>query len=122
MTALTSPRLTDLLRMRRFIDAEISSERRRLEGCWEGTYLRAAADLYGVTVEEITGPLRGDRNTITARQVACWLLRQVGHSYPVIAATIGRDHTTVMHACRVIDGRPAVKRLAEGLLAQVEAA
>lgn len=118
---LTSPRLADLLRMRRFLDAEIAEERRRLATVDTPQMVRAAADLYGTTPEAIRGPAR-DKSIATARMVACWLLRQTGLSYPEIGRAVDRDHTTVMHACRVIDNDPTRLAIARQLLAQEVAA
>jgi chromosomal replication initiation ATPase DnaA len=118
---LTSPRLTDLLRMRRFLDAEIAEERRRLSTVDTPQVVRAAADLYGTTPEAIRGPAR-DKSIASARMVACWLLRQTGLSYPEIGRAVDRDHTTAIHACRVIDNDPTRLAIARQLLAQEVAA
>ena len=48
---------------------------------------------------------------VKARQAACWILRTQEWSLPRIAAAMGRDHTTVLHACRQVDKRPATKAL-----------
>lgn len=49
---------------------------------------------------------RGGRQAIRARQAAFWLLRNLPpargrlRSYPEIGRSLGRDHITVLHACR----------------------
>jgi chromosomal replication initiation ATPase DnaA len=75
-----------------------------------GIALTAAADLYGVEVESILSDDRGPL-AVRARHAVCWLLRERGMSFPEIGKVIGRDHTTVMYACRRVDSRPAVRAL-----------
>jgi chromosomal replication initiator protein len=58
---------------------------------------------FGVTEKELLGPGR-TRNVLLSRQVAMYLIRELaGLSLPRIGAAFGRDHTTVLHACRKID-------------------
>ncbi len=118
---ITSPRLRELLRMRRFLDAEIREERQRIAYGGQAPVLQAAADLYGTTIEDIRS---GDKSkSITnARMVACWMLREIGLSFPEIGQSVGCHHTTAMHACKVIAADPARKALAMGLLEQEAAA
>lgn len=118
---ITSPRLSELLRMRRFLDAEIAAERQRLAGSTSGSLLQAAADLYGTSIEAIRDRDNA-RHVTNARMTACWLLRESGMSYPEIGRAVGRDHTTAMHACRTIAADPSRLALARGLLAQEVAA
>lgn len=67
--------------------------------------IETAAELFGFSVAELTGPSRG-RPLVTARQIAMYVIRQLtDHSYPAIARAFGgRDHTTVIHAVNKIDG------------------
>lgn len=118
---LTSPRLTDLLRSRRLLDQLILEERQRLAVGGHQNLIRAAADLYGATVDDILGPGR-DQPTSKARMMSCWLLRQTGLSFPAIGSHLSCDHTTAMHACRVIDNDPARLALGRQLLAEEAAA
>lgn len=118
---LTSARLADLLRMRRFLDAEIAAERQRLATSSTAALVRAAADLYGTNVEAIHSTSR-EKSVTSARMVACWLLRETGLSYPEIGRAVGRDHTTAMHACRVVASDPPRLALARRLLEQEYAA
>jgi chromosomal replication initiator protein len=52
---------------------------------------------------------------VEARQAAAWLCRKVvGYSYPRIARSLGRDHSTIMYSVRKIDdalrrGAPVAK-------------
>jgi hypothetical protein len=61
--------------------------------------LTAVAAEYDVDSADLTG---GDhkRATTTARHAAMYLLRDFGMSFPEIGRIFGRDHTTVMAACR----------------------
>jgi chromosomal replication initiator protein len=66
---------------------------------------------FNVTEKMLLGPSRL-RNVLLSRQVAMYLARElVGLSLPRIGAAFGRDHTTVLHACRKIED--AVKQDAE---------
>jgi hypothetical protein len=61
------------------------------------------AQRFGVTWDEVTGPDR-HRRIAGARQVAAWLLRKAGLSFPEIGRVLGaRDHTTAMAAVQKID-------------------
>lgn len=121
MSDLTSARLTDLLRMRRFIDAEIATERRRLADDDYLGYIKAAGDLYGVMVDDICGESR-DPAVVRARHMTCWLLRERGYTTVRIGEILRRDHSTVIYGARAIDKDPARKALGLQLLAQEEAA
>jgi hypothetical protein len=91
-------------------------------GSWEDRQLamgqidrlkRAVADHYGLPHRIMTGS-RGVRDITEKRQVAMFLARSViQSSYPDIAQCFGgKDHTTVLHACRAVESSPR-------LLAQV---
>lgn len=47
-----------------------------------------------------------------ARQIAFWLLREAGLSYPQIGAALNRDHTTVLHGVTKVDADPWLQALA----------
>jgi chromosomal replication initiator protein len=68
------------------------------------TIIKRVALAFDVSEAELLGPsrLRGVR---TARQVAMYVARELtGMSYPRLAAAFGgRDHTTVLHACRKVE-------------------
>jgi chromosomal replication initiator protein len=65
--------------------------------------IQRVAAAFGVTPKELLGPSRL-RNVLLARQVAMYLVREVcGLSLPRTAAVFGRDHTTVLHACRKVE-------------------
>lgn len=133
---ITSVRLRELIHMRQFIDLEIIDEKRRLaEAAREAeekfsdarvaamvaVLLRAAADLYGVSPAEILAHDKS-RSVSNARHMAAWLLRQKGLSYSAIGRHLGRDHSTVISACRIIDADGMRRALGRGILAREEAA
>ena len=66
--------------------------------------VKRVADAFGVTEKEIHGSSRL-RRVLVPRQVAMYLAREVGRlSLPRIGAAFGgRDHTTVLHACRKVE-------------------
>lgn len=67
---------------------------------------RTIAERYGVSISDLLGKRR-TQNIAHTRQVAMYLCRRLtGCSYPEIGALFGgRDHSTVIHAFRVIDER-----------------
>ncbi len=77
-----------------------------------GTYL-------GIEPRQILSPRRESR-VVFARQLTMYLMRKhMGLSFASIGERYGRDHTTVLHAVRVIETRrtcdPEVRRLASAL-------
>jgi len=65
---------------------------------------RTIAEKYGVSISDLLGKRR-TQNIAHTRQIAMYLCRRLtGCSYPEIGALFGgRDHSTVIHAFRVID-------------------
>jgi chromosomal replication initiator protein len=60
---------------------------------------------YQLSVEQLTSPSRTNR-VAWARQVAIHLARDLtGASLPVIGQAFGRNHTTVLHACKRVSER-----------------
>lgn len=58
---------------------------------------------YGVPPEAITGRDR-HRQIAKARRLAYWLARvEFGFSYPELGLSFGRDHSTIMHGCGVVE-------------------
>jgi chromosomal replication initiator protein len=66
----------------------------------ERVVARVAA-AFGVPPAEVLGPSR-QRRVLVPRQVAMLLAREAGLSLPQVGAAFGRDHTTVLHACRKV--------------------
>jgi Bacterial dnaA protein helix-turn-helix len=90
------------------------------------TDAREATIVEAVCLEfHIDGDLRApDRHAhiVLARQIAAWLLRRIcGYSYPHLGVVLGRDHATIMYACRMIDARPGLQPLLRRLEAQITA-
>lgn len=63
-----------------------------------------AAALFDVPVDRVKGPHRESGEVARVRQMAMTAMRRRGMSFPAIAMTIGRDHKTVWHGVRVIEG------------------
>lgn len=81
-----------------------------------------AADLSGYSVEDILG--RGRTRALAhVRQAAMWAARRLrlDLSLPMIGRAFGKDHTSVLHACRAVDQRrladDRVRAFTDGLLA-----
>ncbi len=66
--------------------------------------MSVVSDYYGLTIGDLTGPTRKREITIP-RQIAMFVSREMtGMSLPQIGQEFGgRDHTTVMHSCRVVE-------------------
>lgn len=110
-----SARLDRLRHMRDYIDAEIESELRMLGApLGADSLVKRAADLYGVAVADVLSGLR-EAQVTRARQAAAWLLRSQGLSLHDVGRIIGCHHTTVLHACRKVDGSPAIRALLVGI-------
>ena len=66
--------------------------------------MQAVSEYYSVTLGELIGPTR-KREITVPRQVAIYLTREMtGMSLPQIGEVFGgRDHTTIMHSCKVME-------------------
>lgn len=65
----------------------------------------AVAAHYGITRADILGPSRAFQH-VRPRQVVMYLARRVAQrSFPQVSRVLGRHHTTVLHASRMIAGR-----------------
>ncbi|MBA4064731.1 MAG: hypothetical protein C0501_13655 [Isosphaera sp.] len=74
---------------------------------------------FGVGERELLGPSRL-RTVLVPRQVAMYLAREVGRlSLPRIGAAFGRDHTTVLHACRKVEADVAADAELAGRVRQL---
>lgn len=67
---------------------------------------KVVTERFSVSLNDLLGKRR-THNIAFARQVAMFLCRKLtGRSFPEVGALFGgRDHSTVIHACRVIDGK-----------------
>jgi chromosomal replication initiator protein len=81
------------------------------------------AAAFGVKPADLLGACR-QRGVLVPRQVAMYLAREVGKwSLPQIAKRFGRDHTTVLHACRkvaeTLNRDPKLRRTVRELKAEL---
>ena len=76
---------------------------------------RLIAERYGVSISDLLGKRR-TQNIAQTRQLAMYLCRRLtGCSYPEIGALFGgRDHSTVIHAFRVMEEKIQVDSLFKG--------
>ena len=66
--------------------------------------MKAVAEAYGITLEELRSNSRTARIS-TARAVVCYLLyRYYNYSTKDVGNMVLRDHTTVMYNCRKVQG------------------
>ena len=84
--------------------------------------VKRVAAAFGVTAKELLGPSRL-RRVMVPRQVAMYLARGLcGLSLPRLGAAFGgRDHTTVLHACRKVEADLAADPKLAGLVRQLRA-
>jgi chromosomal replication initiator protein len=82
--------------------------------------VRQVAAAYGVTQKELLGPSRL-RRVMVPRQVAMYLARELcGLSLPRLGSAFGgRDHTTVLHACRKVEAEADRDAALAGLVRQL---
>lgn len=77
-----------------------------------------AAGAMNAVVDDVIGDSRAPKNVL-ARQVAMYVATVgFGMSYARVAAALGRDRSTVQHACRVVEDRrddPTFDRWIEAL-------
>ncbi len=63
---------------------------------------RAVAEFYDIRLADMSSKRR-PQSIALPRQIAMYLSRQLtDHSYPMIADAFGKNHATVLHACRLI--------------------
>ena len=83
--------------------------------------VKQVAAAFGVTQKELLGPSRL-RRVMLPRQVAMYLARELsGLSLPRLGAAFGRDHTTILHACRKVEEEAVRDATLAGLLRQLRA-
>ncbi|HRV31120.1 MAG TPA: helix-turn-helix domain-containing protein [Kiritimatiellia bacterium] len=98
-----------------------------LPGVAVAAVLRRVALGFGVTPEALRGRCR-QMGVVWPRQVAHWILYQMGYSLPVLGRALGRDHSGVLYNVRVVesyrDVYPEVRldtnRLLELCMAEIE--
>jgi chromosomal replication initiator protein len=79
---------------------DVADGKTRASPLTAGAVIQAVATSFSLTTNDITARKR-DKQTILARQIAMYLLRQeTGFSFAQIGQELGgRDHSTVIHAC-----------------------
>lgn len=113
-------RLDDLIALQREVTDEIARERAALarvkrirtraaatmtRGTWSTRVFYAACDHFGVTPEHALEK-RHDQPSVRARQVAMWLMRDAGRTYPEIGKELDMDHTTAINGVRRVESSP----------------
>jgi chromosomal replication initiator protein len=98
--SLTGRQIT--LELARTVLRDIITEKERVIGLDE--IIKLVADHFQIKISEIKSKKR-TRNLVHPRQVAMYLCRTVaGGSLPEVGKAFGgKDHTTVLHACRQVD-------------------
>jgi len=86
--------------------------------------IRAVARYYSVSVSGIVSHRR-THDLIRPRHVAMYLAHELGgYSLAIIGSVLGRDHTTIMHACRRItdlrERQPELDREIRVLISRLE--
>ena len=84
----------------------------------EGWLLEWACGLARTTVEEVRGRDR-KAGPAARRMMVCALLRRRRLSFPVIGRLVNRDHSTVIHAERIVDSRPELRARVDELAGTV---
>ena len=83
--------------------------------------LYAVFEVTDAKPEDIRGRVRTSK-TSKARHIAMWvLMRHLGYSSNQVAITMSRDHTTVLHGVKAIDGIIADGRDQRGTIGKVQA-
>lgn len=82
--------------------------------------VKQVAAAFGVTAKELLGPSRL-RRVLLPRQVAMYLARELsGLSLPRIGEAFGgRDHTTILHACRKVEAGLPGDAVLDGTIRQL---
>jgi len=78
----------------------------------------AASERFHATVEQILGGARHKEAT-DARATVCYVGHLIGLSYSHLGRQLDRDHSTVMHACRRVEGDLRLRRIAGDIAQQV---
>ncbi len=102
--SLTGRQIT--LELARVVLRDIIAEKERVIGLDE--IIKLVADHFQIKISEIKSKKR-TKNLVQPRQVAMYICRTVaGGSFPEVGKAFGgKDHTTVLHACRQVNERRA---------------
>ena len=106
--ARTLHRIAERILAQTFPGAEWQAHKHALSTATRDAFVRQAAEEMEVEPEDVLSNKR-QSDISRARMLAMYRLREVKddkglpkYSYPEIGRAFGRDHTTVMNACRVI--------------------
>ena len=79
-------------------------DQRKIKQITAELVMRTVCDFYTVSMRDLIGPTR-KREITVPRQIAMYLTRELtGMSLPQIGEVFGgRDHTTIMHSCKVME-------------------
>ena len=82
--------------------------------------LQMTSDMFGYSINQLTSQGR-QQGLVKARQISMYVMRELTDlSYPAIASVFGgRDHTTVMHAVKKINGLLPAERKVYDQVAQL---
>ncbi len=77
---------------------------RETSGCLVNLVQSMVANLYDVDLEALRGTTRGRAPVAQARQVAMYLCHvALGYDYRAVGVAFGRDRTTAVYACRIVE-------------------
>ena len=68
----------------------------------------AVAAMHGISVGALIEQSRR-QEVVEARCVAVWVLYQQGFGWSAIGRLLQRDHSTIAHAWRMVEGNPQLK-------------
>jgi hypothetical protein len=63
-------------------------------------YRRLAATAFGISIDELLSKSRSNDIAIPRQKIFCFLRIATGASWQQLAALFGKDHATIIHACR----------------------
>lgn len=80
--------------------------------------VRSAAEAFGIRpIDVLSRPFKKTRHVTRARQVAAYVLRATGLSYPEIGTALAKmDHTSAISACRRVERVPEMLAVARSIL------
>ena len=108
-------------RQRRLAMKRIAESNRRVFRTMTERLLAEASHATGLSPSRLTGRERNNR-VFVPRAAICWVLRENGLGMAEIGRRIGgRDHTTIIHACRRAEELRTTDPSFRGLCAQLQA-
>ena len=84
------------------------------KGEWWQAVVKLCAEAFDVDPAMVTDTTRV-RDAASARQVACWVARREGLSFPAIGLLVNRDHSTARHGILRIESEPELRAVALGI-------